>query len=391
MDSQPQVSVVIPTRSRPHLVPRAVRSALAQTVTDIEVIVVIDGPDEVTRPALVAELADPRLRLVQLAASGGAPAARNAGVRHARASWVALLDDDDEWLPEKLASQLAVAAAAGHRRPIVGSRLTVRTPRGEFQLPRRLPAAAEPPSEYLTVRRGLFHGDGFIQTSSILAPTALLREVPFATGVRRFQELDWTLRCLTLPGVALVYAPQPLVIWYADENRPRITFDAGWQQSLEWLRATRPLVTPRAYGALALTVVSSWAATSGSPRVFFGLLREARRNGRPGPLDYLTHLQVWLIPTGLRRVLRDKVLTRRRPATAPQPAARPHTPDPALRRSTPEPAVRPHIPGQVRADGAADGQTGARAAVGAKAAGAVGALDPQAGAVPATSRPGPAS
>ncbi|TMM39790.1 MAG: glycosyltransferase family 2 protein [Actinobacteria bacterium] len=99
MSDGPRVSVVIPTRLRPALVPRAVCSALAQALTDIEVVVVIDGPDPDTREVLAA-IADPRLRIVELERSGGAPAARNVGVDHARAAWTALLDDDDEWLPE---------------------------------------------------------------------------------------------------------------------------------------------------------------------------------------------------------------------------------------------------------------------------------------------------
>src|SRR5687768_2514241 len=91
----PAVSVVIPTRARPELVRRAVRSALDQTLRDIEVVVVVDGPDPPTRQTL-ADIDDSRLRVVELAERGGAPAARNAGVRHARGRWTALLDDDDE-------------------------------------------------------------------------------------------------------------------------------------------------------------------------------------------------------------------------------------------------------------------------------------------------------
>ena len=66
--------------------------------------------------------------------------------------------------------------------PIVISRLINRTPRAEFVMPRRLPEPGEPLSEYFTLRRGLFHGDGFIQTSTIMAPTELLRRVPFTVG-----------------------------------------------------------------------------------------------------------------------------------------------------------------------------------------------------------------
>jgi glycosyltransferase involved in cell wall biosynthesis len=307
----PTVSVVIPTRGRPELVRRAVGSALTQTLRDIEVVVVVDGPDPGTRDALAA-IDDPRLRLVELAQRGGAPAARNAGVEHARGRWTALLDDDDEWLPAKLETQLAVAGAAGTATPIVACRLYMRTPRADVVLPRRLPETGEQMSEYLTVRRGLFHGEGFIQTSTILAPTELFRRVPFTDGVRRMQELDWSLRCLVHADVALVYADEPLVVWHADENRPRISGEAPWRESLEWLKDSRSRVTPRAYAALAMSVVASMAATSRSPRVFAGLLREARAHGRPGLTDYMTFLQVWLVPTGLRRAVRDAVLSRRR-------------------------------------------------------------------------------
>lgn len=313
----PKVSVVIPTRARPALVMRAVTSALAQTLRDIEVIVVVDGPD----PATVATLArcdDPRLRVVERAESGGAPAARNVGVQHATGEWTALLDDDDEWLPEKLAAQVELGSASGLPLPIVSCQLRMQTPRAELIMPRRLPQPGEPPSEYLAVRHGLFHGDGFLQTSTIMARTELLRRVPFTEGLRRLQELDWSLRCLELDGTGLCYVPRPLVIWYADENRSRISFDAPWRQSLEWLHDTRSRVTPRSYAALAMSVVGSMAATSNSPRVFFDLLREARRHGKPGVLDYVTFLQVWLVPPGLRRLVRDRVLGRRpaRPTTS---------------------------------------------------------------------------
>jgi glycosyltransferase involved in cell wall biosynthesis len=227
--STPDVSVVIPTRERPSLVTRAVRSALAQTHRDIEVLVVVDGPDEATTGAL-AGLADDRLRVVRNPTRQGAPNARNVGVREARARWTALLDDDDEWHPGKLAAQLDAAAGAGVEQPIVTSRLTVRTPRTQFLLPRRLPDPGEPLSEYFAVRRGLFHGDGFIQTSTIMAPTALLRQVPFTVGLRRLQELDWALRALDVDGVDLVIVPESLVTWYADEDRPRISAESPWRE-----------------------------------------------------------------------------------------------------------------------------------------------------------------
>jgi hypothetical protein len=211
--------------------------------------------------------------------------------------------------------------------PIVASRLINRTPRADLVMPRRLPAPDEPPSEYLMVRRGLFHGDGFVQTSTIMAPTDLLRRVPFAGDLRRLQELDWTLRALSHDGVGLVVAAEPLVVWHTDEDRPRVSFDSPWEAQLEWLRGRRSLFTPRAYAACTMSVISAMAAPTRSGRVFRTLLREARRHGRPGLLDYVTFLQIWLLPPHVRHRVRDAIVSRRRravPAGAPSagPCAR---------------------------------------------------------------------
>src|SRR6185503_10744942 len=104
-----------------------------------------------------------RLRVIPLSARGGAPNARNTGVNEARSRWTALLDDDDEWLPRKLEVQLGLARAVAAPMPVIACRLVNRTPRAAYFMPRRLPAPAEPISEYLTLRHGPFHGDGFIQ------------------------------------------------------------------------------------------------------------------------------------------------------------------------------------------------------------------------------------
>ena len=101
------VSAVIPTRGRPELLQRAVRSALAQTLRAIEVVVVIDGEDPATSLALKEWThQDGRLRVLALPASVGGSDARNRGVEAASGEWIAFLDDDDEWLPGKLQAQL---------------------------------------------------------------------------------------------------------------------------------------------------------------------------------------------------------------------------------------------------------------------------------------------
>ena len=105
------VSVVIPTLNRPKLLLRAINSVLRQTHRDIEVIVVIDGPDSNTVSA-VRTVNDPRLQVIVNPQSLTAAGARNAGADHARGEWIAFLDDDDEWLACKLERQIAFTS--GH-------------------------------------------------------------------------------------------------------------------------------------------------------------------------------------------------------------------------------------------------------------------------------------
>ena len=100
------VSVVIPTHNRADLLPRALESVLAQTYPPLEIIVIDDASDDPQAYADVTALQDPRVRFVRHARPLGPSGARNAGISLASGDVVAFLDDDDEWLPEKLEKQM---------------------------------------------------------------------------------------------------------------------------------------------------------------------------------------------------------------------------------------------------------------------------------------------
>jgi glycosyltransferase involved in cell wall biosynthesis len=109
----PRVSVVIATYNRDRLLARSLQSVLGQSEPDLEAIVVDDASDRVDTAAVVDSLGDPRVRLLRRSRNQGPAAARNFGVREARAALVAFQDSDDEWLPDKLAKQLVALGDAG--------------------------------------------------------------------------------------------------------------------------------------------------------------------------------------------------------------------------------------------------------------------------------------
>jgi hypothetical protein len=135
----PKLSIIIPTRDRPQLLPRAVQSALSQTMTDLEVIVVDDAS---TQPVDLA--ADPRLRVIRLSTSRGGAGARNVGTEAAQGRWIAYLDDDDCLLPQMAAVSLEALSQATLPPPVaVISGIEVVDDAGKI-LETRLPPPSRP-------------------------------------------------------------------------------------------------------------------------------------------------------------------------------------------------------------------------------------------------------
>ena len=167
---RPQATVVIPTRDRPELLERAVRSALAQTVRDIEVIVVDDGSVE---PVSIGRR-DGRLRVIRHDQPRGVSAARNAGLRAARGRWVTFTDDDDELLPNMVEVSLEAVERSTLPPPVsVLSGVEICDHRGrvvEVNLPTTV-ARDRPPYREAP-------DDGFSQdVNTLFAPVDLLRSM----------------------------------------------------------------------------------------------------------------------------------------------------------------------------------------------------------------------
>jgi len=121
-DPMPTVSVIIPTYNRAELVSRAIQSALDQTHPPLEIIVVDDGSTDDTKET-VREFAerDSRVKYIGHETNRGVSAARNTGILSAQGEYIAFLDSDCYWLPEKIEKQLKVFKQGGSRLGAVAS------------------------------------------------------------------------------------------------------------------------------------------------------------------------------------------------------------------------------------------------------------------------------
>ncbi|HEX4203115.1 MAG TPA: glycosyltransferase family 2 protein [Ktedonobacteraceae bacterium] len=255
MNEQALVSLVIPTRERPELVIRAVQSALSQTYQNLEIIVVIDGPDPSTIEAL-KQVADVRLRWIEQPLSSGACGARNRGADEAAGPWVAFLDDDDEWFPTKVEKQMRVAANSTYQYPVVSCRVLARRPSGDTVWPLKAYKNGTSMAEYLFCRSGIRQGEGFVQTSTLLAPKSLLQSVPFTAGLTRHQDWDWLMRIAARSGVGFEWAWEPLVMYDMISASSNISRARGWRNSYDWA-GSQPAMTPKATAYFMATQVAS--------------------------------------------------------------------------------------------------------------------------------------
>lgn len=207
----PEVSVVIPAFDREATISRAITSVLAQTWDDFEIIVTDDGSLDKT-VAVVEGFRDPRIRMVRHERNRGAAAARNSAIQTAKGKFIAFLDSDDEWFPEKLTVQLGQLRVQPADTCVsctgVILHLLDRGIRREHRLEdsvdwcRRLTLGCdERPGSTLMARRDVFARVGLLDES-----------------LRRYEDWDWLLR-YTSDGSRVLAISTPLAHIYNTRGR----------------------------------------------------------------------------------------------------------------------------------------------------------------------------
>jgi glycosyltransferase involved in cell wall biosynthesis len=252
----PRFSVIVPVYNRAGTVLPTLQSVRDQTFEDFECIVVDDGSaDGDQLQAVVDGLNDPRFRYVRRE-NGGESAARNTGVDEATGEFVAFLDSDDRWLPEKLGRD---AGACAPTRIVFSPMLIERGAKIVGQKPKTAPIHGEPISEYAVCRQG------FVPASSVLVPIDLAKQVRWNEAIVFGNDTDFAVR-LGAAGAEFVMIPQPQSIMNDDESPTRTSRSKDWRRVLGWLQDIRPAMGERAYLAYRGWHVARMAAEDGHYR-----------------------------------------------------------------------------------------------------------------------------
>jgi len=263
------VSAVIPTIGRPEL-RAAVESALAQTYAIHEVVVGADTSDDLDLPD------DPRVKVVRTGPRAGGNVARMAAIEAATGELIALLDDDDVWVPEKLQRQISVISESSNS--IWVSSTQVLEPGGRAW-PERLFARGERLPHYLFRKSSIRAGQGAMHTSTLIFPRSLVLEAPFDRSLRFHQDTDWLVQLdHKMPNIEVIQVVEPLTALREGDGSVSRGIDP--LKSLAWAKRSLEHLDRRTRGEFLLTV-TYWQALR-HKRARGRVLWNAFTWGRPG-------------------------------------------------------------------------------------------------------------
>ena len=198
MSEAPLVSVVIPSYNRLHCLPRAIASVLAQSHPALELIIVDDGSTDGTHDWARTFACPIPFTFHPLERNMGAAAARNRGIELARGTYVAFLDSDDIWHPEKIARQLAAIEAAGPKYGAAYTGIASLTEAG-------VPCGVSRATEAGDIRLGLVNHNVVGSTSCALVRRDLLLQVGgFVPNLKSCQDWELWLRLASITRFACV-------------------------------------------------------------------------------------------------------------------------------------------------------------------------------------------
>ncbi|WP_022683973.1 glycosyltransferase family 2 protein [Sphingobium bisphenolivorans] len=244
---RPFFSVVIPLYNRASIVVDTIRSVLAQDWQDFEIVVIDDGSRDDPEP-VIAAIGDPRVRYIRQDNAGGG-AARNRGILASKGCYIAFLDSDDLFLPGKL-SIMAGALAGDDGSTVLYSRMKVDRGVDRYWIrPDRGIRENEDVGEYL------FCANQFMQTSTMVVPTAMAQQVLFDPALKKGQDLDFCVR-LQGAGARFRMIDQPLTIWLDATEAGRTSYVRGYETSLDWLDRCGHMLTNRARRGYRATVLA---------------------------------------------------------------------------------------------------------------------------------------
>lgn len=210
-----KVSVIIPTWNRKKTLIKAVKSVLGQSMQPFEILICDDGSTDNTFE-IIKSLNNPGVKWIAGRHSGLPAVARNHGIKEAKGEWIAFLDSNDEWFPEKLEKQMVLARQTGCLA-ICSNTYSVNT-RGQQK-------------KYLDYKKGMITFSDLIEINYVICSSAIIHSSLLSkcfgfseiSALKTGQDYAFWLKISTQGAFA--YLPEPLVLYFDDPSKSNRRFN----------------------------------------------------------------------------------------------------------------------------------------------------------------------
>lgn len=243
------VSVVVPTFNRAKVIKNCLSSILNQTYSNLEVIVVDDASDDKTE-SIVTSIDDSRIKYIRLRQNTQGTKPRNIGIENSHGKYIAFLDSDDTWLPNKIEKQLSYIKK-NDSKDVLCFTGVILSGLGDLD-------------EKIVINRNLNQNEviidyiinvGWVQCGTFMCSSEIAKKTKFSSTVRKHQDWDFCYR-LAKNNCKFIYLEEALTVYnMADENN-QISRNKRFDLSLEWINSIKNDISVKNYYLFLINYVT---------------------------------------------------------------------------------------------------------------------------------------
>jgi len=267
-DQKELISVVIPTYNREHVIKRCIDSVITQTYCNIEVIVVDDASTDNTHKVMET-IKDSRVRYIKLVENSRGTLPRNVGIDDSNGKFIAFLDSDDTWLPNKLEEQLKYINQSEYKQILCFTGVLLKNGEKEKKIVKRDLRKEESIIEYII-------NVGWVQCSTFMGSSDVIKQTKFNSTLKKHQDWDFCYR-LSKNNTSFLYVDKDLTVYNMDDTNNQISGNQRYDLSLNWIDSIKSEISLKNYYTFLFKNVTKNMMLSGNNKAARDIYLEAIR------------------------------------------------------------------------------------------------------------------
>lgn len=256
--SAPLISIVIPTYNRAYTIERTINSVLNQTYSNFEIIIIDDASTDNTEN-IITSIKDSRVKYMKLNQNSMGRKPRNLGINMSQGEYIAFLDSDDEWFPDKLEKQVRFIESNKGKNSdcLCFTNLTTKNGKSE-KINKNSSFRKE-----TDIMDYIFVGNNRVQTSTFMVSSSIAKQTLFDPQLKKHQDWDFCLR-LKQNKAEFMFLNENLTIWHNGTREDRISNKyKNKDLSVNWFNNNKKFLSEKAQWGFKVKVLVEYLIENG--------------------------------------------------------------------------------------------------------------------------------